>query len=264
MISGICVWFLSLSVMPLSFIHGSILYSLWCSSIPLYGCITIYLSFSCSHFLAVLNNSDINIHVRVFVRAWFFSSFECVCMYIFIYTPRNRIAGSCDNFVFNSSRYHQTGFHSGSTVLHSHYKCVSVLIFLHSFQHFCQFSSVTQSCLTLRDRVDYITPGLPIHHQLLELTQTHVHWVGDAIQPSHPLLSPSPPALLGFPSIRVFFSKSVLHIRWPKYWSFSFSNSPANEFSGLISFRIDWLYLLAVQETLKSLLQHHSSEASTL
>ena len=192
MISGICVWFLSLSVMPLSFIHGSILYSLWCSSIPLYGCITIYLSFSCSHFLAVLNNSDINIHVRVFVRAWFFSSFECVCMYIFIYTPRNRIAGSCDNFVFNSSRYHQTGFHSGSTVLHSHYKCVSVLIFLHSFQHFCQFSSVTQSCLTLRDRVDYITPGLPIHHQLLELTQTHVHWVGDAIQPSHPLLSPSP------------------------------------------------------------------------
>ena len=77
---------------------------------------------------------------------------------------------------------------------------------------------------------------------------------------SHSLLSPSPPALLGFPSIRVFSNESVLRIRWPKYWSFSFSNSPANEFSGLISFRIDWLYLLAVQGTLKSLLQYHSSK----
>ena len=81
---------------------------------------------------------------------------------------------------------------------------------------------------------------------------------------SLPLLSPSPPALLGFPSIRVFFSESVLHIRWPKYWSFSFSMSPSNESSGLIFFRMDRLDLLAVQGTLKSLLQHHSSEASTL
>ena len=89
----------------------------------------------------------------------------------------------------------------------------------------------------------------------------HVHRVSDAIQPSHPLPSPSPPASI-FPSIRVFSSESVLHIRWPKYWSFSFGISPSNEYSGLISFRMDWFDLLAVQGTLKSLLQHHSSKAS--
>ena len=121
-----------------------------------------------------------------------------------------------------------------------------------------QFSSVTQSCPTLCDPIDCSTPGFPVHHPLLELAQTHVHWVSDAIQPSHSLLSPSPP----FPSIRVFSNESVLCIRWPKYWSFSFNISPSNEYSGLISFRIDWLDLLAVQETLKSLLQHHSSKAS--
>ena len=92
-----------------------------------------------------------------------------------------------------------------------------------------------------------------------EFAQTHVHQVDDAIQPSHPLMSPSPPALN--PSIRAFFSESVLFIRWPKYWSFSFSISPSNEYSGLISFRMDWLDL-AVQGTLKSLLQYHSSKAS--
>ena len=97
------------------------------------------------------------------------------------------------------------------------------------------------------------TPGLPIHHQLLEFTQTHVHRVGDAIQPSHPLSSPSPPAF-NFPSIRVFSSESALRMRWPKYCSFSFSISPSNEHLGLISFRMDWLDLLAVQGTLKSLL----------
>ena len=107
------------------------------------------------------------------------------------------------------------------------------------------------------------TPGLPVHHQLPELTQTHVHRVGDAFQPSHPLLSPLLlPSI--FPSIRVFSNQSVLCIRWPKYWSFSFSISPSNEHSELISCRIDWLDLLAVQETLKSLLQHHSSKASIL
>ena len=106
-------------------------------------------------------------------------------------------------------------------------------------------------------------PGLPVHHQLLESTQTHVHWVGDGIQPSHPLSSPSPlPSI--FPSIRVFSNESVLHFRWPKYWSFSFSISPSNEHLGLISFRMDWLDLLAVQGSLKSLLQHHSSKASIL
>ena len=104
---------------------------------------------------------------------------------------------------------------------------------------------------------------LPVHHQLLEFTQTHVHRVSDAIQPSNPLLSPSPPPSTGS-SIRVFSNESVLHIRWPKYWSFSFSISPSNEHSGLISFRMDWLDLLSVQGTLKSLLQHHSSKASIL
>ena len=124
-----------------------------------------------------------------------------------------------------------------------------------------QFSSVVQSCPTPCDPMDCSTPGFPVHHQLLELVQTHFHRVGDAIQPSHPLLSPSPSI---FPSIRVFSRESVLHIRWPKYWSFSFSISPSNEYSGLISFRMDWLDLLAVQGTFKSFLQHHSSKASIL
>ena len=124
-------------------------------------------------------------------------------------------------------------------------------------------SSVAQSCPTLWDPMDCSTPGFPVHHQLLELTQTHVHRVGNTIQPSHPLSSPFlPPSV--FPRIRVFSSESVLLIRWPKYWSFSFSISPSNEHSRLISFRMDWLDLLAVQGTLKSVLQHHSSRASIL
>ena len=101
----------------------------------------------------------------------------------------------------------------------------------------------------LRDSMDCSTPGFTVHHQHLELTQTFVHWVSDAIQPSHPLLSPCPPAF-------------NLPIRWPKYWRFSIS--PSNEYSGLISFKIDWLDLLAVQGTLRSLLQHQSSKASIL
>ena len=127
-----------------------------------------------------------------------------------------------------------------------------------------QFSSVTQLCPAPCDPMDMGgTPGLPVHHQLLEFSQTHAHWVSDAIQPSHSLSSPS---LLPsfFPSIRVFSNESVLCIRWPKDWSFSFSISPSNEYSWLISFRINWLELLAVQGTLKSLLQHHSSKASIL
>ena len=102
-------------------------------------------------------------------------------------------------------------------------------------QGFIQFSSVTQSCPTPCDPMDCSMPGIPVHHQLPEFTQTQVHWVGDAIQPSHPLLLP--PSI--FPSIRIFSNKSVLHIRWPKYWSFSFNISPSNEHPGLISFRID-------------------------
>ena len=132
-----------------------------------------------------------------------------------------------------------------------------------TFQDSVQFSSVAQSCLSLCDSMDCSTPGLPVHHQLPEFTHTHIHWVGDAIQQSHPLLSLLlPPSI--FPSIRVFSSESVLPIRWPKYWSFSVSISPSNEYSGLISFRMDWLDLLAVQGTLKSLLQHHSSKPSIL
>ena len=105
--------------------------------------------------------------------------------------------------------------------------------------------------------------GLPVHHQLPEFTQTHVHRVGDAIQPSHPLLSPSPPPLIP-PSIRVFSNESTFCMRWPKYWSFSLRISPSKEHPGLVSFRMDWLDLLAVQGTLKSLLQHDSSKASVL
>ena len=106
------------------------------------------------------------------------------------------------------------------------------------------------------------TPGLPVHHQLPEFTQTHVHRVSDAIQPSHPLSSPSPPAF-NLSQHQVFSNETVLHIRWPKYWSFIFRVSLPNEYSGLISFRID-RFDLAVQGTLKSLLQHHSSKASIL
>ena len=126
-----------------------------------------------------------------------------------------------------------------------------------------RFSSFAQLCPTLRDSMDHNTPGLPVHHQLPKPAQTHLHLVGDAIQPSHPLSFSSPlPSI--FSRIRVFSNESALHIRWPKNWSFSFSISPSNEYPGLISFRMDWLGLLAVQGTLKSLLQHHSSKASIL
>ena len=126
-----------------------------------------------------------------------------------------------------------------------------------------QFSSVTQSCPTLCDPMNCSTPGRPVHHQLPEFTQTHIHWLDDAIQPSHPcrpllVLSPIPP------SIRVFSNESTLRMSWPKYWSFSFRIIPSKEIPGLISFRIDWLDLLAVQGTLKSLIQYHSSKASIL
>ena len=125
---------------------------------------------------------------------------------------------------------------------------------MYFFECRIQFSSVTQSCLSLCDPMDCSTPGFPGHLQLLEPSQTHVHCAGDAIQPSHPLLSPSPP-IFNLPSIRVFSNESVL-IRWPKYWSFSFNISPFSGYSGLISFRIDWFDLLAVQGTLKIALTH--------
>ena len=117
------------------------------------------------------------------------------------------------------------------------------------------------SHVRLCNPMNHSTPGLPVHHQLPEFTQTNIHRVGDAIQPSHPLF---PPLLLPpiFPSIGVFSNESALPIRWSKYWSFSIS--PSNEYSRLIFFRIDWFDLLEVQGTLKSLLQHHSSKASVL
>jgi len=129
--------------------------------------------------------------------------------------------------------------------------------------NYVQFSSATQLSLNLCNPTDSSTPYFPVHHQLPELVQTHFH---ELVIPSnhlilcHPLLLPS--SL--FPTIRVFSNKSVLHIRWPKYWSFNVSISPSNEYSGLISFRMDWLDHLAVQGTLKSLLQHQSSKASVL
>ena len=124
-----------------------------------------------------------------------------------------------------------------------------------------QFSSVTQSCLC--NPMNCNMPGLPVYHQLPEFTQTHVHRVSDAIQPSHPLSSTSPPAP-NLSGIRVFSNESTLCMRCPKYWSLSFSIIPSKEIPGLISFRMYWLDLLAVRGTLESLLQHHSSKASIL
>ena len=140
-----------------------------------------------------------------------------------------------------------------------------------------QFSSVAQSCPTLCNPMSRCTPGLPVHHQLPEFTHTHAHRVGDAIQrvysyscPSsrwcHPAISssvvPFSSCPQSLPASGSLPNESTLRMRWPKYWSFHFSISPSNEHPGLISFRMDWLDLLADQGTLKSLLQHHSSKAS--
>ena len=142
---------------------------------------------------------------------------------------------------------------SGPILIHitlSTYECIS---------H--QFSSVTQSCWTLCNPMNHNTPGLPVHHQLPESTQTHVHSVCDAIQPS---LSPPSHAAFNLSSIRVFSNESALCIRWPKYWIFRVSIRPFSEYSGLISFRIDWFDLLIIQGLLKRLLQHHSLKISVL
>ena len=123
--------------------------------------------------------------------------------------------------------------------------------------------SVAQSCSTLCNSMDFSTPGFPVLHYLPEFAQARAYWVSDAIQSSHPLSSPSPPAFN--PSQHPGLFKWVMrHIRWPNYWSFSFSISPSNEYSGLISFRMNWLDILEVQGTLKSLLQHHSSKTLIL
>ena len=127
-----------------------------------------------------------------------------------------------------------------------------------------QFSSVTQSCPTLCDPMNCSTPGLPVHHQLPEFIK-FIKFIKSVMPFSHLILC-RPRLLLPPipPSIRVFSNESTRHLRWPKYWSFSFSISPSKEHPGLISFRMDWLDLLAVYGTLKSLLQHHSSKASIL
>ena len=124
-----------------------------------------------------------------------------------------------------------------------------------------QFSSVAQSCPTLCDPMDCSTPDLPVHHSrsLLKLMSIESEMPSNHLILCRPLLLPSV-----FPSIRVFSNESALHVRWPKYWSFSFSLIPSKEIPGLISFRMDWLDIFAVQGTLKSLLQHHSSKASIL
>ena len=133
------------------------------------------------------------------------------------------------------------------------------------FPAFCDYSVqlVAQLCPTVCNHMNCSTPGLPVHHQLPEFTQTHLHRFGDAIQPSHSLSSPSPPSFNLSQHQGLFKWVSSSH-QWPKYWSFSFSISPSNEYSGLISSRMEWLDLLAVQRTLKSLLQHHSSNTSIL
>ena len=127
-------------------------------------------------------------------------------------------------------------------------------------EHSVQFSRYL--CLTHWNPVDCSTPGFPVHHQLPQLAHTHIHWVDEANKRSHALSSPFPPAFNLSQHQGRFQCESVLRIRWPKYWSFSFSISPSSEYSGLISFRMDWLDLLAVQGTLNSLLQHCSWETS--
>ena len=123
--------------------------------------------------------------------------------------------------------------------------------------------SVAQLCLTLCNPVYCSMPGFPVPHHLPKFAQVHIFCISDAIQPSHPLSSPSPlPSI--FPSVRVFSNESAIHIRWPKYWSFSWSISLSNEYSGLIYFKIHWFDLLAVQGTLSSFFQHHSSKALIL
>ena len=129
----------------------------------------------------------------------------------------------------------------------------------YSFLFLCCYSA-TKLCLILCDPMDCSTPGFHILYYLLEFVQTHVHWVADAIQPPHPVSSPSP--ALNLSQHQGLFQWVGSCFRWPYYWSFSLSISPSNEYSGLISFSIDWFDLLAVQGTLKSLLQHHSLKCS--
>ena len=127
----------------------------------------------------------------------------------------------------------------------------------------CCCCSLTKACSTLCNPMNCSMPGFSVLHYFQEFAQTHVHWAGDAVQPSHPLLSPSPPAC-HLSQHQGLSSESALHIRCPNYWTFGFSISPSNEYSGLVSFRIDWFDCLAVQGTLQSLFQHRNSKAAIL
>ena len=149
-----------------------------------------------------------------------------------------------------------------TNLLHPFWKKQCVLSFTCNYPCRC---SVTKACPTLHDPVDCSRPGFPVLCYLPEFAQTHVHWISDDIQPSHPLLPPFPFAF-SFSQHQRFFQWFGALLRWPKYWSFSFSFSISlsNEYSGLISFRVDWFDLLAVQGTLKSLFQHHSMKTSVL
>ena len=129
---------------------------------------------------------------------------------------------------------------------------LKIFVYIYVCMHFC-CCSVTKSCPILCDPTDCSMPGFPVLQYFLEFAQSHIPRVNIATQPSYPLSSPSPPAL-NLSQHQVFSDESVLHIRWPKYWSFSFSISPSNEYSGLVSFSIDWFDPLAVQRTLKSFL----------
>ena len=146
--------------------------------------------------------------------------------------------------------------------IHNNFQIWKKLTLLCYIRILLQFSSVTQLCPAQCNPMDCSTPGLCVHHQLLEFTQTHVDWVSDANQPTNPLSYPSPLAFNLSQHQGLF--KWALYIRWPRYWSFSFNITTSSEYSGLISFRMDWLDFPTVQETLKSHLQHHSSKASIL
>ena len=272
------------------------------NNIPLYTYLTFSLSINWSvdtegffsHILAIVNIAVINLGVQICFQELFIS---------LEYLPRREIAGLCGNSIFNYLIFSysfpqqltqvqslgqddplEEGMVAHTSILAwriwwtkepGRLQSIGLQRIWYDWSkwactyHFTipsivlQFSSVAQSCLTLCDLMDCSTPGFPVHHQLLEFAQTHVHQVGDAIQPSHPLSSPSPPAFNLSQHLGLFQWVNSSH-KWPKYWSFSFSINPSIEYSGPISFRMDWLDLLVVQGTLKSLLQHHSSKASIL